>query len=80
MTYRARIAALVLLAIALLVTAAALWADNTGFGWFAYAPVPDGVAADLIVMNGRLQLALAVGALGFLLLGFAAGYGVRRAR
>lgn len=80
MTYRTRIAALALLAVALLITAVVLWADNTAFGWFAYAPLPDGGTADLIFMSGRRRLALAIGALGFLSLGFTAGYGVRRAR
>lgn len=80
MTYRTGIAALLLLAVALLITAVALWADNSAFGWFAYGPMPDGVTADIIVMSGRRQLALAVGALAFLLLGFAAGHGACRAR
>ncbi|WP_460629666.1 hypothetical protein [Intrasporangium mesophilum] len=78
MSLRTRMAARILVAIVLLVTAVVLWADETQFGWFAYAPLPDEAAASLVLMTGRRELAVLVGAVGLLLLGFAVGYGVAR--
>jgi heme/copper-type cytochrome/quinol oxidase subunit 1 len=73
MQVRARAVATIVLAIALLVTAGVLWAGETEFGWFAYAPLADEPAPYAHVLTPRRDLALGVGGVGLLVLGFAAG-------
>jgi hypothetical protein len=82
---RTTIAAGVAFALASLVAAWVLWSGEprTGFGWFAYEPLPDpGTVPDLVVMTGRRIVAVVVGAVGLLSLGFVAGFarGTRRHR
>jgi heme/copper-type cytochrome/quinol oxidase subunit 1 len=70
-----------LAAIALLVIAWVLWSgelSQTAFGWFAYEPLPDDISSSVVLMTGRRVMALAVGALGLLFLGFTAGFAVAR--
>jgi heme/copper-type cytochrome/quinol oxidase subunit 1 len=76
MHLRARIAGGVLLALALLLSAAVLWFGETQLGWFSYAPLSD--QANLVVVTGRRKLALIVGTAGLALLAFLAGFTVGR--
>jgi hypothetical protein len=78
MHVRARIAAGALLALALLLAAALLWAGETEFGWFAYAPTPDQMEPNLLAMSRRREVAVVTGAAGLLLLGFVVGFAVGR--
>ena len=78
MHLRARIAGGVLLALALLLSAAVLWFGETGLGWFSYAPLSDQAASNLVVVTGRRKLALIVGTAGLALLAFLAGFTVGR--
>jgi hypothetical protein len=61
-----------------------LWSGEPGetaFGWFAYEPLPEpATVPSLVVMTGRRTVAVVVGAVGLLLLGFVAGFvrGTRR--
>jgi len=65
-------------AIALLVTAGVLWAEESEFGWFAYEPLSDQTVPNVLVLTGRSTSALIIGADGLLFLGFAAGIAVAR--
>lgn len=77
MHVRARIAGGVLLAVALLLTAAVLWVGETNRGWFAYGPLSDH-GQNLVVMTGRRELALIVGTAGLALLAFLSGFAIGR--
>lgn len=74
MRVRAVAATCLALAVALLVSAVVLWADDTQFGWFAYAPLSDQAQPNLVIMTGRREVALIVGAVGLLLLGSLGGF------
>ncbi|MEO6997945.1 MAG: hypothetical protein ABI112_07680 [Terracoccus sp.] len=80
MRVRVLAATCLLLTGALLVSAVVLWADDTQFGWFAYAPLSDQAPSNLVIMTGRREAAVIVGAVGLLLLGSLGGFafGLRR--
>ncbi len=78
MRVRALLVGCLLVAVGLFVSAAVLWAERAEFGWFAYSPLPDEAAQHLLVLTGRKELALALVALGLLLLGSLAGFVVGR--
>ncbi len=82
MSVRTRLVASALVAIALLAAAWVLWAEEwsqSEFGWFAYEPLPEVVSSNVVLMSGRRVMAVLVGALGLLFLGFTAGFAVARA-
>jgi heme/copper-type cytochrome/quinol oxidase subunit 1 len=72
---RLRIAGLVALVVALLVTGAVLWFGQgvAEFGWFAYAPLDEPTPPG-ILMTGRGQVALLVSSAGLVLLGGVVGF------
>jgi len=80
MSSRVRITALVALAVALLVTGAALWVGDsrTEFGWFAYAPLDQQSASGIVLMTGRRQASLLVSLIALVLLGGVVGFVVGR--
>ncbi len=83
MSARVWVAAVALAAAALLVAAAVVWAQSgpAVYGWFAYAPLSDGVVVpDVSMLTPRMQVALGLAAGGLALLAGLAGYWIGRRR
>lgn len=75
------VVAVVLLGIGLLVAGAISYATAgaSTFGWFGFAPAPDTISFEgVIVLDARRRLALVACVLGALLLSAAAGYAAGR--